>query len=414
VLPTGKQVAVKVQRPDAPRQVEADLVLLYQAARFAGQRVRALRFIDTVRLVDEFARSIRQELDYRTEARNADRFHANFARSAEVTIPRTYSSYCGAKVLTLEFLHGAKVADVEASDADLLERRRLAHLIAESWMTMIFRHGFFHGDPHPANMLVLGPGRLGLVDFGQAGTLTRDDMSKLTGLFIDAANENIEALPGRLADLGVRFPKEQEQQFVDELRDLFDRYYGARLTDVDPLQVIREAFALTYRMNLELPTRFVLLDKAMATLGSVGVELYPDFNVFDVARPYARDLMLERFRPGRVMGRARDETRQYARAVRELPLQVSDVLEEVRDGQMEIGVKYKELDDLLHKSDILVNRTVMGLLCAAGIIGSAILAGAQDAGPQVAGFNLLALIGFVASFAGGVWVIWGVVRSGRV
>ena len=413
VLPDGHEVAVKVQRPAAPAQVEADLVLLYQAARFAGQRVKALRFIDTVGLVDEFARSIRQELDYRTEARNAGRFHANFARDPDISIPQIYPSYCGAKVLTLEFLHGAKVADVQAHEDDLLVRRRLAYLIAETWMTMIFRHGFFHADPHPANVLVVGPGRLGLVDFGQAGALNRDDMSKLTGLFIDAANENVEALPGRLADLGVTFPREKEQQFVEELREVFDRYYGTRLSDVDAMQVIREAFALVYRMNLQLPTRFVMLDKAIATLGSVGVELYPDFNVFEVARPYARDLLFDRFKPRRVAGRASNEVRDYARLGRELPFQVHDVLEEVRDGQLEIGIKYKELDELLHRSDILVNRTVVALLCAAGVIGSAILAGA-DVGPEVGSFPLLALIGFVIAFLGGAWVVWGVVRSGRV
>ena len=118
-------------------------------------------------------------------------------------------------------------------------------------------------------------------------------MSKLTRLFIDAAAENVDALPQRLADLGVRYPKEREEEFLAELREMYYRYYGASLAEIDPLQVIREAFQLIYSMNLQLPTRFVLLDKAIATLGSVGVELYPDFNVFEVARPYARGLMLD-------------------------------------------------------------------------------------------------------------------------
>ena len=129
-------------------------------------------------------------------------------------------------------------------------------------------------------------------------------MSKLTRLFIDAASENVEVLPKRLADLGVRYPKEREEEFVAELRELYYRYYGASLQEIDPIQVIREAFGLIYSMNLRLPTRFVMLDKAIATLGSVGIELYPDFNVFEVAKPYARDLMLERFTP-RADGAAR-------------------------------------------------------------------------------------------------------------
>src|SRR6476619_5985283 len=116
-------------------------------------------------------------------------------------------------------LDGTQLADVELEAHTLEERNRLATLLTETWMTMIFRHGFFHGDPHPANILVMGPEQIGLVDFGQVGKLTDDDMSKLTRLFIAAANEQIEELPRKLADLGVSYPKEREEQFVSELRE---------------------------------------------------------------------------------------------------------------------------------------------------------------------------------------------------
>jgi ubiquinone biosynthesis protein len=267
-LPNGRSVAVKVQRPGAPRQIEADLALLYQAARIAKERVRALDFIDARQLVDEFSRSIRQELDYRLEARNADTFHHNFAGHPHVHVPRVYWSYTRSRVLTLEWLDGIQVVDVDPEHWSVEERRDLAYLMTETWMTMIFRHGFFHGDPHPANILVLGRAdQIGLVDLGQTGKLTDDDMSKLTRLFIAAPSENVDALPRRLADLGVRYPKEREEEFLAELRELYYRYYGASLQEIDPLQVIREAFTLIYSMNLRLPTRFLLLDKAIATLG---------------------------------------------------------------------------------------------------------------------------------------------------
>ena len=132
---------------------------------------------------------------------------------------------------------------------------------------------------------------IGLVDFGLAGKLTDDDIAKATRLFIDVANENVEALPKRLADLGVRYPKEREDEFLQAIRELFYRYYGASLAEIDPQQVIREVFGVIYALNLRLPTRFIILDKAIATLASVGIELYPDFNVFEVAKPYARSLL---------------------------------------------------------------------------------------------------------------------------
>jgi ubiquinone biosynthesis protein len=415
VLPNSHRVAVKVQRPDAPRQIEADLALMYQAARIAKERVRALDFIDTRGLVDEFARSIRQELDYRHEARNAEAFRRNFAGHPHVRIPKVYWTYTRNQVLTLEFLEGTQFVDVDPNEYSIEDRRRLAYLMTEAWMTMIFRHGFFHGDPHPANILVLEErDRIGLVDFGLAGTLTDADMSKLTRLFIDAANENVDVLPRRLAELGVRYERAREDEFRAELRELFYRYYGASLSEIDPLQVIREAFQLIYSLNLRLPTRFVLLDKAIATLGSVGIELYPDFNVFEVAKPYARGLMLGRFTPQRVITRARKEGWQLAQILYDFPYQVHDFLEEIRDGQLEVGFVHKGLDEFMHKVDIGVNRLVVALVVVGGLIGSSLIGAFTTAGPQVLGVNLLSFLGFVLSGVLGVWLLWAVMRRGRL
>jgi len=413
-LPNNRQVVVKVQRPNAPRQIESDLSLLYQAARLAKERIHALDFLDTKELVDEFARSIRQELDYRLEARNAETFHHNFAGHPHVTIPKVYWTYTRPRVLTLELLEGPQLADLDVEEWPLERRRRLAYLTTEAWMTMIFRHGFFHGDPHPANILVLSPERIGLVDFGLTGKLTDDDMSKLTRLFIDAASENVDALPKRLADLGVRYPKEREEEFGVELRQLYYRYYGARLNEIDPIQLIREAFALIYSMNLRLPTRFVMLDKAIATLGSVGVELYPDFNVFEVARPYARDLMVERFTPRRVASRARREGIRLAAMASELPYQIHETLEQVRDGQIEVGFVHKGLDDLLAKLDTLFNRLVIALVVTGGLIGSSLIGIFAKSGPHVLGLHVVSILGFCLSAVLGLWLLWGVVKSGRL
>jgi ubiquinone biosynthesis protein len=415
VLPNGHRVAVKVQRPGAPRQIEADLSLLRQAAGIAKDRVRALDFIDTHELVDEFARSIRQELDYRLEGRNADTFRRNFAAHPHVKIPRVYWSYTRTRVLTLEYLEGTQVADVEELDLSMDDRRRLAYLMTEAWMTMIFRHGFFHGDPHPANVLVLGrPDQIGLVDFGLAGKLTDSDISKATRLFIDAANENVDVLPKRLADLGVRYPPEREEQFVAELRELFYRYYGARLSDIDPLQVIREGFSLIYRVNLKLPTRFLLVDRAVATLGSVGIELYPDFNVFEVAKPYARTLMLGRFTPRRIAHTATREAVNLTQIARELPYQVHDTLEQFRDGQIEVGFVHKGLDEFIHRVDIVFNRLIVAMIVAGGLIGSSLIGAFVDAGPSLFGINVLAVFGFALSGALGIWLFVGIMRSGRI
>ena len=413
-LPNGKAVAVKVQRPGAPRQIDADLALLYQAARIAKERIRALDFIDARELVDEFGRSIRSELDYRSEGRNAERFRRQWAGDPHVQVPRVYWSYTRERVLTLEFLEGTQVADIDPETYTLEERRHIAYRMSETWMKMIFKHGFFHGDPHPANILVLSGDRIGLVDFGQTGKLTDDDISKLTRLFIDAANENVDALPRRLADLGVRYPKEREEEFRTRLHELYYKYYGASLADIDPIQIIREGFQLIYSMNLRLPTRFVMLDKAIATLGSVGIELYPDFNVFEVAKPYARSLLRERLMPHSLARQGRRELTKLGLIAAEFPYQLHDVMEELRDGQIEVGFVHKGLDEFMARLSAALNRLVVALVVVGGLIGSSLIGIFATAGPQVLGVNIISVLGFVLSGLLGVWLLWGVIRSGRL
>jgi ubiquinone biosynthesis protein len=405
---------VKVQRPSAPRQIESDLRLMASAARVVRERVRQLDFVDAGELVDEFGRSIRLELDYQQEARNAETFRRNFGGDQRIAVPRVWWRYTTNRLLTLDRLEGTHVRDLDLSSWSGDERRELAYTMTDAWMTMIFRHAFFHGDPHPSNILHLDDGRLGLVDFGLAGRLTDTDMSRLTRLFVDAATENVGALPRRLADLGVRYPRDREEELRSRLEELYYRYYGARLSDIDPIEAIREGLTLIYAMNLRLPTRFVILDKAIATLGSVAVEVYPEFNVFEVARPYARQLIAERLSPRRLALRTRRELQELGEIALEVPRQVHDVLNELRDGEMEIRISNPGIDDLAHHMDVSVNRIAVALVILGGLVGSSLIGVLAEKGPHLLGLHLLSVIGFVLSGVFGVWLLWGVFRSGRL
>ena len=413
-LPTGADVVVKVQRPSAPRQIESDLRLMASAARLVRERVRQLDFLDAGELVDEFGRSIRQELDYQQEGRNAETVRRNFAGDERVAVPRVWWRYTTSRLLTLERLEGTHVRDLDLSTWTGEDRRDLAHRLTDAWMTMIFRHAFFHGDPHPANILHLDDGRLGLVDFGLAGRLTDADMGRLTRLFVDAATENVSALPRRLADLGVRFSHDREDELRARLEELYYRYYGSRLADIDPVEAIREGLALIYAMNLRLPTRFVILDKTLATLGSVAVEVYPDFNVFEVARPYAKQLIADRFSPKQLALRTRRQAQELTELALDMPRQVHDVLNELRDGEMSIRISNPGIDDLAHHMDVAVNRIAVALVILGGLVGSSLIGVLAEDGPQLLGLHLLSVVGFVMSGAFGVWLLWGVLRSGRL
>jgi ubiquinone biosynthesis protein len=414
VLPDGRAVAVKVQRPQAETQVNADLDLLGQLAqriaRVGGERL----FVDPVQLVDEFGRALRAEMDYRTEARNAEALRRSFAGDNRVTVPRVVWSYTRRRVLTTELIEGTQVADIDLEAMSMAERKALVDKMAVAWLEMVFTHGLFHGDPHPANIIVLDDGGLGLVDFGIVGRLSDEDIETITQLFIDVVDQDVDGVAGRLWDLGVRWTPDDDERVRQELRDLFTRYYGSRLDEVDPVGVLEDVFRAVYRLKLRLPTKFVVLQKAIVTLEGVGATIYPQFNAIELARPYARRLLLRRLSPLATAGRLRDRGEHYLALAREAPESLVEVLRLLRRGQIEEKVTPTGLDPVFTRVSRIANRLVVAVIIAALLLGSSILwvfggLGAGLYGARVGGF-----LGYVLALVFGVWVLVAILRHGRL
>jgi ubiquinone biosynthesis protein len=412
-LPGGRDVVVKVQRAGAEETLAADIQLLYQAARVMKERVKRLEFIDLVGLVDEFARSVRQELDYRVEASHAEVFRRNFAGDHTVRVPRVYWRQTTSRVLTLELLDGVPLAHADLTGRTVEERRTLANRVAETWMKMVFVHGYFHADPHPANIIVFGPDQIGLVDFGLIGQLSRRDRQAAVGLFLDIVGQDFERLPRRLRELGVRYPRDREEEFREQLGVILQRYYGVTLSEIDAREILHEILELIYRLNIELPARWVMLDKALATLAGVGLEIYPDFNVFETAQPYARRLVTERLRPDRLAAKAWGDSQRYAEAFLEYPFQVSELLSQVREGDIEVTINLHRFEDLVDKAQVAVNRVALSVVAGAAIVAAAIVGALVHGGPHLFGVSLWAIPGLLAGVVLSAWFLVGLVRSGR-
>jgi ubiquinone biosynthesis protein len=412
-LPDGQIVVVKVQRPDAERRITADLQLLHQAARVARQRVRRLEFIDVVGVVDELARTVRRELDYGIEARNAEAFRRNFAGDPNVVVPRVFWRYTTQRVLTMERVDGVPLSHFDLAAHPMEARRTLANRLAEAWMQMLFVHGFFHADPHPANILVVGGDRIGLVDFGMTEQLSPRDREAAVRLLLDILDQNAERLPRRLRALGVRYPRELEQELAYRIEIILQRYSISPLGEIDAREVLREIFQTIYRLDVVLPSRWIMLDKTLATLAGVGLEVYPDFNVFEVARPYANRLILERYRPDRIADRVVGDVARYGEALSEAPFQISELLEELRDGELEIRVRSDRLPVAIDKVQSAMNRVALALVAFALLLGSAVISAFVDGGPQIWGASLAGLPALLAGLGVTAWLFLGIARSGR-
>ena len=413
-LPEGREVVVKVQRPDAEEKIRSDIQLLYQLARILKERVRRLQFIDTVGLVDEFARTVRRELDYRIEARNAEVARRCFTADETVVVPEIYWRYTTSSVLTMDRLEAPTLAHVPLEIYDLDERRTLAQRVAETWMKMIFVYGFFHADPHPANIMVFEPNRIGLIDFGMVGQLTNRDRQVAVQLFVDIVEQDTDRVPRRLRELGVRYPKNLEEEFRDQLEVIFQRYYGAAMGEIDGRELVRDIFQTIYRLQIELPTRWVLLDKALATLAGVGLEVSPEYNVFDTARPYARRMMLSRYRPDLLVNRAQAEGSRYLETFLQYPYQISSLLESLRDGEVKITVNQEGFIEEAERALGGANRIVLALLASFVFLGSALLGSFVHAGPHLLGVAVISLPGIIGGLVVAAIVVLAIIRSGRL
>lgn len=412
VLPGGEQVVVKVQRPEAPSQIRKDLELLYEFAQLVEERWET--GVSPTGLVEEFARSINRELDYRLEARNIARFRANFRDSDTVFIPRVYERYSTTRLLTMQRVIGPTLNSPEVAALNVSERKLLAETIASCWLKQILKDGFVHADPHPGNIVYLGGKRIGLLDFGMAGSLRRDDLEEGVRLFLRVMQADVQGIKRSLRRLGVVWSPSHDEAVTQTIEEALGRYFGASLRDIDARIVIRQVFDVIYSLHLRLPSRFLLVDKAVVTLEGVVAQLYPDLNIFELARDYARELRLALADPRRMADRAQRMLAQYTQVLSEYPVQVHELLEDLRMGELEIRYRHTGLEDVIHRLDIIANRVVVALISIAlGATGTAV-AILVDKGPQVGGLSVWGLPGFAGSLFFGAWLVYAIIRSGRL
>ena len=412
VLPGGQRVVVKVQRPDAARSIRRDTDLMLQLAEILETRVD-LGF-SPVGVVHEFARSASRELDYGLEARNAGRFAVNLRENENVVVPHIYKEYSTTRVLTMTRIEGYKLNAPEVMALPDAERKLLAENIAECWFRQVLDDGFVHADPHPANLVYLGEGRFGMLDFGMTGTLRSDDLDGGTRLFQAVMRSDLPGIKRSLRRLGMQWNPSSDDLVTEVLEESFGRYFGISLSEVDASSLFHELFDVIYSLHVRLPSRFLLLDKAALTLEGVIAQLAPSVNLFDVARKLSRDFKAKLADPRRLADRAQRRAAEYVHLVADYPVMLHDLLEEVRSGELEIKYRHTGLEEVIHRVDLVMNRLVVALVSIAlGATGTA-AAIVIDTGPQVGGISAWGLPGFAGSLFFGMWLIWAILRSGRL
>jgi ubiquinone biosynthesis protein len=289
-LPDGTPVAVKVRRPRIVGEVDQDLELLGRLAAVAQRRWPLAARYDPVGLAGEFARTLHGELDYHREGTSADRIRAELRANERVHVPTVHWDHCAVDVLTLERVGGRKITDVDALDADGVDRRGVARDFCDMYLQMVFVHGFFHADPHPGNVFVQPDGTIALVDYGMVGHVDDATRRSLGQVLVALVGADADGLAAAMADLGVAPPTDDVSALRDDLAEFMATYRTVALADLQIRVLLGDMLAVIRRHHLALPHQLALLLKTVTTAEGVAQQLDPSFELLPLLVPYAAAL----------------------------------------------------------------------------------------------------------------------------
>ncbi|HEY9431277.1 MAG TPA: AarF/ABC1/UbiB kinase family protein [Blastocatellia bacterium] len=412
-LRDGSEVIVKVRRPGVVEQVEEDLEILQNLASAMSRHWEFAALYDVEGLAQEFAQTLRSELNYLQEARNAERFALNFAGDAKVHIPRVFWEMTTSRALTLERIRGVKVSDLDSLEANGIDRRAMAERGTEVILKMIFEDGFFHADLHPGNFFIETDGRYGLIDFGMVGSVDERLQGRLAGLLLALAARNYDQIVDALLEMGVAASRIDRERLRRDLENLISPYYARPLGEIALTPLLNDALAVVRRHRMRLPSNLALLLKTIIITEGLGARLDPDFCLLSVIEPYANRLLLNLYSPARWMRKLKRAGLDMAWLGAEAPQQLRRLICAIERSGFEFGMRPESFEPLIKRLEHIANRIVLGILAAAFIVGLATLLSVYRPPGWENWAGVMFAVGFFFALALGIYLAWSILRSGR-
>jgi ubiquinone biosynthesis protein len=412
-LPSGETVAIKVRRPGIERTIEADLSVLADLARLAERHLPDATLYSLSALVDEFARTIRRELDLAREGRIIERVAAQFADDPGLRFPRIYWSLTTRDVLTMEYLDGVKVAAVGTDAAPDLDPIVVAKRGADFVFQQILVHGLFHADPHPGNILVLPQNVVAFIDFGIVGRVNRQMRDRLAQIILAIGRRDAERLAEIVIAVATPLRAVDINVLTADLAEMLDLYASVPLGELSLRDVFQSITAAMARHRLRLPADVLLLIKSVSTIESVGRQLDPSFQIVEYATPHVEAMLMNKRRPVALARRAVESSHDALKALATVPANVAEIVAKTRRDGLRVEFVHTNLEHFIREMDRSSNRLSFSVVIAAIVVASAIIVHAA-VGPTFWGYPLLGLIGFVTAGWLGIGLAIGILRSGRL
>ncbi|MHB1419908.1 MAG: ABC1 kinase family protein [Bacillota bacterium] len=412
-LPSGEHAVVKIQRPGLAKLVERDLAILKD---LKGRLKLSLlgKVCDVDEVLEIFSRQMRRELDFVSEGLSIESFREMFEAESTVVIPKVYWAYTGKQVLTMEYIRGSTVQQVEECCLPEKTRHIWAETVLQAVLVPFFKTGIFHGDPHPGNVLLLEENRVALVDFGIIGRLDHEFRRQVAALLLALAERDVEAVVEATLKIGRRVTRVIDRgRLYEDMAELMDRVGGINQGNLTFGDLIKGMIDISIEHGLKMPGSFFILGRAVSAAENIARRLCPEVNMLAVVRPLAVNYLKHRLQPRLEAEQIYRQTAELAGMLVSIPRDIAQILEKLARGDLTTIYVHKGLEPLYQTLDVSSARMAISLIVVAMMGGSALIIHAGTK-PLMGGVSVFGMAGFVLASILGTWMVVGMLRQGKL
>ncbi|MFC3041092.1 2-polyprenylphenol 6-hydroxylase [Virgibacillus xinjiangensis] len=415
VLYSGEEVAVKIQRPNIQQNVHTDLEILQHLARMAENRMKWAERYHVTEIVQEFSDSLLAELDYTLEGRNAHKIVHQFRKDPKVRIPEVYWEYTTEKVLTMEYMEGTKLDEVEDLILDGFTPKLLAERLVHSVFHQILMEGFFHADPHPGNVKAQGNNTIVFIDFGMVGRLTPEMKDQFSALIVAMMRQDNDAIIKVIYRMGLVPSDIDMRRLKRDVDKLKEKYYDVPFSQVSIGEAVNDLFTVASKHRIEIPADLSLVGKTLLTLEGTVERLDPEISIVKIAEPFGRKLLKERLHPKRVAGDIYHQLDDYKDILAGFPEHIEELYAMIRKRKIPVEISFSNVDSFMKRLIQVSNRLSFSIvLLSFSIIMVGLIIGSSIGGQSTYIWNLPVIeIGFVVAILMFIWLIYSIIKSGR-
>ncbi len=410
-LHNDQRVVVKIQRPGIKKIVYTDLEILTDLSKLLEKRTEWGRFYHISEIIEELGQAIRSELDFLNEGRNAEIFADNFRREGNVIIPRVFWEFSSDNILVLEYIAGIKIIDFTNLKRSNINNKLIAERLLKALFLQIFMHGFFHADPHPGNIAISDEQKIIFYDFGQVGTIDHVLKDKCVDLIIAMMRYDVSGVTDSLLSIAIGGQSVNRDDLVRDVAKLEQKYYGVPMSQIKLGESLGELLELSSRYQVRIPPELSLMAKMLMTVESIIVQLDPQISIVDIAEPYGRKLMLQRYSLRQMSRKSFDLALDYTRLFQKMPHNAENLMRLLNEGEFTVKMEHVNLKNFAYKVDVLSNRVSVAIILAEIIIGSDLIMDSNST--SILNRIPLVDIGFSIAVILGLSLTYSIIKSGR-